>query len=211
MLSPKLDDTDKQVWSFAISAIANIGPDAKEAIPALIEGFGNRKSRGRDRDRRQVQTRCAFALSRIGAAAIPPLIEALNSEENTVRAGAAKALAGMGADASPAIPALITNLKNEDDVRREAAEALGAIGAAGIQPLAASLNSADARERAGAAMALALAGTGAKEIAPAFLDLAKKETDPAVRVALLTALPKIGVDARESVPLLVSGVASTAH
>ena len=42
-----LDDSDKQVWSFSISAIANIGPEAKDAIPALIEGMGNRKSRGR--------------------------------------------------------------------------------------------------------------------------------------------------------------------
>ena len=196
-----LDDSDKQVWSFAISALANIGPEAKAAVPALIEGFGSRR-RGRDRDRRQVQTRAAFALSRIGAAAIPALIEALKTDDDGLRAGAAKALAGMGAEAGAAIPALIANLKGDDEVRREVVEALGAIGA--VKPLAEALQSADSRT--GAALALAIAGSSAKEAAPAILDLLKKETDVPTRIALLSALPKIGADPQQAVPLLVDGV-----
>ena len=201
-----LDDSDKQVWSFSISAIANIGPDAKDAIPALIEGMGNRKSRGRDRERLQARTRSAFALSRIGTVAIPPLMDALKSDDNGLRAGAAKALAGMGGDASPAISALIANLNADDEVRGETAEALGAIGEGAVKPLADALKSADARARAGAAMALALVGPAAKESAPAFPELLKTESDPAVRAALLSALPKIGLDPRAAVPLLIGGI-----
>ena len=201
-----LDDNDKQVWSFAISAIANLGPDAKEAIPALIDGLGTRRTRGRDRDRRQAMTRSAFALSRIGAAAIPPLIEALKSDDNGLRAGAAKALAGMRGEAAPAIPGLIANLKSEDDVRSETAEALGAIGAVAVKPLIDSLQAKEPRERAGAAMSLALIGAEARESGPVILDLAKTERDPQVRVALLGALQKIGVKPGEAVPLLVAGI-----
>ena len=201
-----LDDNDKQVWSFSISAIANLGPEAKDAIPALIESLGNRKTRGRDRDRRQAFTRAAFALSRIGVAAIPPLIDALKSEDNGQRAGAAKALAGMRGDAAAAIAGLITNLKAEDDVRSETTEALGAIGAAAVKPLMDSLKSAEPRERAGAAMSLSLIGTPAKEGAPVIVDLAKKESDPQVRIALLGALQKIGVEPADAVSLLVAGI-----
>ena len=201
-----LDDNDKQVWSFSISAIANLGPDAKDAIPALIDGLGNRKSRGRDRDRRQVVTRSAFALSQIGKTAIPALVEALKSDDTGQRAGAAKALAGMGGDAVPAIPELIANLKGEDEVRRETVEALGAIGAAAAKPLTESLKAADARERAGAAMALALLGASAKESAPVIFDLLKTDSDPQVRIALLSALPKIGLEPGAAVPALVAGI-----
>ena len=201
-----LDDNDKQVWSFAISALAKLGPEAKDAIPALIEGLGNRRTRGRDRDRRQAITRSAFALSRIGAAAIPPLIDALKSDDNGMRAGAAKALAGMRGGAAPAIPALIANLKSEDDVRGETAEALGAIGAAAAQPLMDSLKSTEPRERAGAAMSLAFIGAEAQESAPVILALAKSDSDPQVRIALLGALQKIGVEPGDAVPLLVAGI-----
>ena len=201
-----LDDNDKQVWSFAISAIANLGPDAKEAIPALIDGLGNRRTRGRDRDRRQAMTRSAFALSRIGAAAIPPLIEALKSDDSGLRAGAAKALAGMRGEAAPAIPGLIANLKGEGDVRSETAEALGAIGGAAVKPLMDSLRAREPRERAGAAISLALIGADAKESAPVIFDLAKTESDPQVRIAVLGALQKIGVEPGDAVPLLVAGI-----
>ena len=69
-----INDDDKQVWSYAIAALAALGPDAQEAIPVLIDHLDGRKGRGRrDRDLRQGLMRTAFALSRIrsgrGAAA----------------------------------------------------------------------------------------------------------------------------------------------
>ncbi len=201
-----LGDADKQVWSFSISAIANLGPDAKDAIPALIDGLGSSRARGRERDRRQSVTRAAFALSRIGAAAVPALSDALKSDDDGQRAGAAQALAGMGGAAAPAIPALIENLKGADEVRQESAEALGAIGVAAVKPLIDAVKSADARERAGAVMALGFAGTVAKEFAPTFLELLKAEGDPQVRVALLSAIPKFAIPPEEAAPLLAVAI-----
>ncbi len=201
-----LDDADRQVWSFSISAIAHLGPDAQEAIPALIDGLGNRKSRGRDRDRRQAVTRAAFALSRIGVAALPALMDAAKSDDASLRAGAAKALAGMGREAAPAIPFLIANLNGDEEVRRETTEALGAIGEAAVKPLAEALKSKEAPQRAGAATSLGLIGVAAKECAAAFAEAAKSESDPQARVAMLGALPRIGLATEEVVPLLVAGV-----
>ena len=33
-----LGDSDKQVWSYAVGALAGLGPDAQDAIPALLDG-----------------------------------------------------------------------------------------------------------------------------------------------------------------------------
>ena len=206
VLSQELGAPNVVVRREAAYSLDKMGVAAKDALPALIDGLGNRRARGRDRDRRQAVTRSAFALSKIGRAAIPALVEALKSDDTGQRAGAAKALAGMGGDAAPAIPELIANLKGEDEVRREMVEALGAIGAGAVKPLMESLQAADARERAGAAMSLALLGVVAKESAPVIFELLKTDSDPQVRIALLSALPKIGIEPGAAVPALIAGI-----
>ena len=61
---------------------------------------------------------------------MPELISALHSDDSGVRLTAARALASMGIDAEPAIPALTENLYYDGPyrVRRAAALALGEIG-----------------------------------------------------------------------------------
>jgi HEAT repeat protein len=111
-----LDDADKQVWSNSIETIALIGPDAVDAIPKLLKGLerytdnrppnrGNVTGGGVGR-REQTQTiyRCADALARIGEAAKPPLLAALNEENSPIRFGAVKALGGMRAAARTPSP-----------------------------------------------------------------------------------------------------------
>ncbi|MGB8169084.1 MAG: HEAT repeat domain-containing protein, partial [Chthoniobacteraceae bacterium] len=191
-----LSDSDKQVWSIAIGAIASLGPDAAEAVPTLLETIDSRKNRGgRDRDRRQLLMRSAYALTRIGAAAKPPLLEALKSEDSMARAGAARALGGMGATAKEAIPGLVENLRRDQpDERRETIDALGLIGAEAAPALGGALGSDQAPVRAGAALALAQLGLEAKSVAAKVADTATRETDPTVRAALLAAVPKVGVE-----------------
>lgn len=69
------------------------------------------------------------ALARIGPAAIPSLIVALEDPNADVRDRAAQSLARMGPPAKEAVPMLIAALEDPDwSVRRSAARALGQIG-----------------------------------------------------------------------------------
>ncbi len=203
-----LDDQDRQVWSYAITAIAAIGPDAAEAIPKLIDGMDNRKTRGgRQRDRGQIIVRCADALARIGAPAKPALLEALKAEDNGLRIGAAKALGAM--TEKDAIPGLIENLGYGDEaVRNEAVEALGLIGKPAVTPLAESLGSQDAKIRGGSARALASVGRDSAPVAPKILERLAAEKDVQAQVAMLSSLPKVGLPAATVVPPLVAMVQS---
>jgi HEAT repeat protein len=208
VLIKALDDQDKQVWSNSVSAIAAIGPEAKEAIPALIDDLDSKRGRGqRGFDKNQALVRSAYALTRIGPAAIPPLIQALGGDDTPLRAGAAKALGGMGPAAKEAIPALISNLKHADnDVQREVIESLVLIGADAKPPVIAALSSKESRERSAASMTLAGMGRSAQDAAPAMFDQLGKETDVTVRVSLLTALPKIGAEPKTLVPRLIDAL-----
>lgn len=202
-----LDDDDKQIWSDAIAAIAALGPDAQEAIPVLIERLDSRKNRGRQRDQRQGVMRTAYALSRIGLAAVEPLTQALGESDLTMKLGAARALGGIGPAAKDAVPALIKNLADsQDPVRDESAQALALIGPAAGPALVAALQDADAKRRIGAANALT-------QMDPAFRDGAKdveqaatKESDATVRVALFAALPKTGVAPDRCAALILPAV-----
>ena len=200
-----LQDSDKQVWSFAIAAITAMGPEAQEAIPALLDGFSSRG--GRDREKRQAMVRSAYALTKIGPEAIPPLIKALNAEDSGVRAGAARALGGMGPQAKEAIPALRENFGNgEISVRLEAVGALALIGPEAVVPVIEALGWNEPLQRGSAALTLAQFGAMAKNAEPALSQMLAKETDPVARAAALTALPKISADPVKTAPLLVAAV-----
>jgi HEAT repeat protein len=78
-----------------------------------------------------VKETAADALARIGAEAVPPLIEALTDPDAEVRLQATRALARMGLVGRDAVPALITALSDENKlVRQGAARALGQMGPA---------------------------------------------------------------------------------
>jgi HEAT repeats len=75
------------------------------------------------------QETAADALGRIGAPAVPALMQALQSSDSDVRARAADVLGRMGSDARDAVPELIRLLDDPDErIRRIAARALGRIG-----------------------------------------------------------------------------------
>ena len=103
------------------------------------------------------------AIGRLGAAAIPTLIEVMNESNASVREGTAQALGLMGPDAAPAVPVLIRALDDRDVlVRRWSIEALGAVGprVASLAPaLVAALDHKDTAVRRGAV-------TGASAVRP---------------------------------------------
>lgn len=75
------------------------------------------------------QEAAAEALGRIGAAAVPELVQTLQSPNAAVRLKGVEVLGRMGADAKDAVPQLVRLLDDPDlDVRKAAARTLGRIG-----------------------------------------------------------------------------------
>ncbi len=71
------------------------------------------------------------SLGRIGAAAVPKLVETLNHPDPRNRLQAALVLARIGPDADAAVPALLAAMQDRDErVRRAATRAIGQIGPA---------------------------------------------------------------------------------
>jgi len=92
--------------------------DAKSAVQPLAQVLA-------EDEYRAVQTNAAAALTRIGAPAVPALIELLKHAREVVRMLAAGALGDMGPEARAALPAL--RKAGEDsspDVREAAKEAI---------------------------------------------------------------------------------------
>ena len=117
-----VDEKEIDVRESAAEALGEIGPDAKDAIPTLIDLLQDREV--------YVRKSAANALGEIGLhakEAVPALITALGDEDSWVRVYTAEALGKIGA--KEAVPALIGALEDEDNyVRRHATEALGEIG-----------------------------------------------------------------------------------
>ncbi len=203
-----LDETDSQIWANSIAAIAAIGPDAKDAVPKLLEMLDGSRTRSfRFFDRSQPILRAAHALTSIGDAAKPALLEALKSSDTNLRTGAAKALGGFGPKASDAIPALIENFTSEDpSLRAEIVDALSLIGPASVAPLRASLASPDPKFRGGSARALGALGELAVAAGPDLLQRLAKENDDRARIAMISALPTIGLPQEQILPPLLTAL-----
>ena len=150
-LARALDDDEVQVFFWSATALANLGPAAHEATPELIK----RLSRGGRRYRDQVRLRVVTALTRIGPAAVPQLIDALGDESPSIRSGAAKVLGNMGPAAHEAVPRLFALLADEENhIGETAGAALGKIGPAAHPQVLEALGSEEENIRAAAAVAI---------------------------------------------------------
>ena len=135
------------------------------------------------------------------------LVEDLRSKDVDNRRSAANELADLGAEAKPAVPALIRAMKDADPfVRRFAARALGAIGPAkgSVGALATALNDKDARVVDAAARALG--GMGKYGVKPLASIVSNKKLDGTTRRRAITSIKNIGADAREAVPALIEAL-----
>jgi HEAT repeat protein len=152
VLTQQLGDRDPSVRRKAASALVDLGPEARAAVPALTKALSDKDT--------YVRRFAAQALGKIGAparSAVPALTKALKDEKKevaeaaaealgqirsvqgladtvkdkgadvSVRRKAIEALADLGPQAKSAVPVLINALKDRE-VRVQAAEALGAIG-----------------------------------------------------------------------------------
>jgi len=119
-LRQREDELDPHVRAWACLSLAQVGPPAADAVPALVSALVD--------DAGPVRNAAALALGQIGPAAIPALVQALDHLDPRVRSGAALSLGGTGTAGRRAMPSLHGALSDEDPrVRLAAAEALARI------------------------------------------------------------------------------------
>jgi HEAT repeat protein len=133
----ELQNPDVGVRCTAADILRGLGPDAADAVPALIACFADSDV--------EVRRSCVFALVDIGyaltgklsyvARAVTPLTRMLEDNDAECRSLAASALGAIGSSAESAVGSLLPLLSDADsDVRRASAQALGDIGAVTTVP-----------------------------------------------------------------------------
>ncbi len=189
------DDNSVVRWT-ALLAMSRMHPVRREAVDALIEAMNDEGIWVHITIRRE--------LCRIGAPAVPALVEALKDERWLVRKGAAMALGELRREATGCAPALLQALKDErSEVRAAAAEALGQIDAPADEVVPALVRALQDEERSvrfQAGKALALLGRPEEGVPVLILDLEHEEAYLRRRAA--SALGEIGPAAEAAVPSL---------
>jgi hypothetical protein len=165
--------------------MANLGPEAKQAVPTLIEAL-------KDKDH-EVVGNAMYALAQIGPEAKPArvaLIGLMKHENAGVRGGAANVLGSIGVNDQAVILPLIMLLKDRDEnVRGAAVRALGIIGpgaAAAVPALIERLKEQELSYDSRMAVSSALANIGPAAL-PALVE-AMKLKNKAVRAGAADAL-----------------------
>jgi HEAT repeat protein len=161
-------------------ALSKMGPEAREALPALKEALQDRHT--------PCRRYAAMALGELGVeakGALPELRKALSDNDTEVRNQAAVAMANIGPDSLVLLRAM---LDDEDfGVREKGVQALGLQGrlAEVAIPAMVKLLKDDAADvRAAAALALANMGPAAKTAMPHLLDIMKDPNDRVQRAGL---------------------------
>ncbi len=180
------DDEDDRVRMHTASALGEMGPQAAEATPSLIQALKQHNE--------MVAKWAALALGKIGPGAkdaVPALIDAMKGGDWDMRCCAAEALGQIGPGAKAAVPALEEALKDEH-ARFYAAEALAKLGLPdkALPVLIALLEHESPSFRKAAAKTLGEIGPPAKAAVPALREALKDKTHY-VRKAAAAALKKI--------------------
>jgi HEAT repeat protein len=192
-----LDDQDPYVAFGAVIALSEIGPDAKDAIPALLRNFRRKDLFG--------GSGASTALAKIGAPAVPSLLELLEDKNEDIRSQAILVLGGIGPQAKAATPALKELLAADSTkLQLAAAEALWEIAKEpkSLFVLQAALEDRDRFVRQSAAARLGKIGPDAKTAVPGLSRLLNDDWEGA-RNDAARALGRIGPDAKESVGALI--------
>ena len=181
-----LADDSPTVRADAAYSLAQLGSNAEEAVPALIQCLEHC-------DSRELQTAVAFALKEIGSASRPAIPELMKLAFNNGNDTAGEALRDIVEDRDT-VRAIAEKLRDEDEsVRRRAAWTLvmGLRAEPVIPELIAALDDRSNSVRWGAAVALGEVGSPSVVAEDHLRRLAKSDVDMNVRAAALTALNKI--------------------
>ena len=206
-LAKALDDSEDQVFFHAVSAIAKIGPGAEAAIPALIERLGPVRKRYGE----QTNLRCAFALSRIGAAAVAPLQAAISESDETLCANAIEALAMMAPEvSSPALGDLISLLGDDrEKVSQSVVKALAVHSVQAVPLLQRALEHESVPKRRDAIRALGLIGKPASSTGKSIVAAAQQGGGSVLLAPALEALVRVRHDVAETTGLIVESIGNS--
>ncbi len=184
----------------AAVALANIGPDARAAVPALIAALKPRKDAA---NQEALRASARVALARIGMPAVPALIEALKDKREGVAPLAGEALGWLLPPSKEAVPALRETLKNDRAHAAVYAHALGQLGSL-ARPAVPNLTDllTDPAVRSEAVVALvSIDADQAPKVVPLLIKDAQA-TDEKLRQAAMLALARLGPAAAPVVPSL---------
>ena len=197
-----IKDRAASVRQQAAVLLGQYGKEAKPALPALVSRV---RQQGENPDVRQQSAR---AIGRIGPEAreaIPALVALLDDRDGSLLwFYAGEALVGIGADAVPAVVAVLR--KPDGKLNSRAIDATTGFGRTAVPALRAALKSPDAALRLAAAAALVRAS--AEDAAPArpILDVAVRATDYERRQAAMRALSLLNFMTTPSVTGLVEAL-----
>jgi len=191
-LMAALADEEVEVSQAAVTALRRMGRDAEKAVQALAAML-------QETNRVQAREICG-ALGQIGPAAVPVLIEILNSKEEDTRQDACLALANIGAAAKDAVPALVAEMKNKQSPHF-ARHALEGIGKAALT--LELFDAAKDSKTCGAAMSVIEEVGPIDNIGvPILIQLLRDPNADISREALFT-LSRLGRLPKESIPALI--------
>lgn len=187
LLAVLATEREAHVHATIADALGLLGPDAVDAVPALIGLL--------DDEHEIVRTRAVSALGRIGATSprvVPALARALRDPDHDTRAAAADALGAMGPAARAAVPGLIQIVRGDrmGFARLRATIALGRIrsNADEVLPvLASTLGSDWPMLREATYDAISRYGTEARPVRET-LRAGIRDSSPEVRLAATRAL-----------------------
>jgi HEAT repeat protein len=229
----KSDDIAQQIE--ACERLAELGEEAAEALPQLIEALGNGPVETREaaarvltaigpraapaksallmllQDRRYwLRDEAAAALVAIGETVVPELVEAIKSESPGTRAAGAWALGEVRSVSDMILPALAAAIQDSQPrVRATAAAALGRRGHQAVPLLAAASNDPESCVAVAVAEALKQLHVETKETVGALTRLLQ---DPHARLTAAGALQRLGLTAQRAIPALVKAYpAGAAH
>jgi HEAT repeat protein len=196
----KQDDAGLRIG--AAKALGEMGPPAKDALPALMENLSHRDD--------EVFNEVIDAIGQIGKDAAGPLIQSLGAPDARARLGSVRALAAIGSAANAGRALLDRNAKEpETQVRAAILRALPGAGLGQdkfVPVLVSALRGADAELRSAATHALLVVRPAEKVAVPAVAALLA-DPDAAVAERGVHVLGRYGIAARSAVPALVARAA----
>jgi HEAT repeat protein len=207
----RLKDDDPKTRSQAVTDLGGSGPQADATIPELIRLLAETSSIEAVPGLYYPEVRrdVVNALVRIGPAAVPAVIDALqDSTIRELRIGAAMTLVAFGPNAKGTLPAFTKGLKDRDDrIRELSAQGLAALGiqAAGQMDPLSKLLREDPSESVRFQVAFTLRSIdpeGTRSVPQ--LGHALGDKSPEVRSAAARALGELGPKAMAAVPALVA-------